>query len=183
MKLIKSGLVLLVAILLISPVMAEQPIMLKVDGVGHMRNAAVPAFSGVGTEPAMCFDLALLDLTTGKRIGRATDCMSEVVPNEHGGLVTVATTTFFVEGGSATVQTFVSVQPVTQPGRFIDRDGRNYTHMSGAVRDQSKVIASTGTLSGISGTSRISGLLDMGHFNQVEGDIVIFNCLFEVYLD
>lgn len=184
MNWMKSCFVLWVALLFSGTVLAERtPIMLKVDGVGHMRMSTVDAFVGVGTRPAMCFDLKLLDMSSGEQIGTATDCMSEVVENGEGGMGVVATTTFRIPNGTATVQTFVAAQPVINPGRFVDNDGRSYTHMTGAIGGQSAVIRSSGVLAGISGTGRISGLLDMSHFNKQEGDIVMFNCLFEIYLD
>jgi hypothetical protein len=162
----------------------NEPVVLKVDGVGHMRMDTVAATLTTGTVPAMCFDVDLIDMSTGLKIGSATDCLSEIVEHElDNGMAVVATTTFTLPDGSATVRTLVSVQPVSDSEDFIDSSGRMYTHMSGAIGDRSAVIDSTGSLQGISGTGRLSGLLDMSHFNEQEGDIIIFNCLFEIYLD
>lgn len=163
---------------------ASAPIMLKVEGVGRMHPDTVQSSVNPRVSvPAMCFDVDLLDMSTGNLIGTATDCMSEMVPNVgDSGFLAIATTTFTTPDGSATVQGAVSVQPLQDSSLFLSDLGQEYTHMSGAIGSGNAIIASTGAFAGLQGTSRLSGLLNMGLFEAVEGDPVLFNCLFELHL-
>ena len=163
---------------------ASKPIMLKVDGVGRMHPDTVQSSVNPRLSvPAMCFTVDLLDMSTGGVIGTATDCLSEMVPNVgDSGFLAIATTTFTTPEGSATVQGAVAVQPLQNSALFLSDTGQEYTHMSGAIGSGNAIIASTGAFSGLRGTSRLSGLLNMGLFTTAEGDPVLFNCLFELHL-
>ena len=68
---------------------------LNLIGTGAMYEGMVPDIDGDGVDdPAMCFDVDLMDPRRGRKIGTATDCLSNVVDDEPDGLQLVGTTYF-----------------------------------------------------------------------------------------
>ena len=128
-------------------------------------------------DPALCFDINLEDVQTGKIIGTATDCLSDIT-SVGDGLSLVGTTTFnFNDGNQLTSRGITTVQPVT--------DGSpNMTHITGSIPDvnDNSILSGTGKFYDASGPVRLSGAVNM--VSQDDGSLQItFDCLFVIDLD
>lgn len=139
--------------------------------VGEMR--AVPDIDGDGKEDmGNCFDLTLIDASTGKVIGTGTDCLSDV-SNVGEGLALTGTAFFNFDDGTLVTRGLTSVQPKTHGSSPI-------THITGAVPTASSndILSGTGQFEGVTGGVRLSGAVDM---SKVSSDNEItFNCVFVI---
>ena len=118
-----------------------------------------------------CFDVPLVDLTTGDIMGLGTDCLSVAGPDECGGLQVTATTVFqFDDTNSLFVTGETSVQPIT----FGSPDA---THITGAIpgSDEENVEAGTGVYADATGSVRLSGAVNMANMES-KGEAT-FDCL------
>jgi hypothetical protein len=123
-------------------------------------------------DDALCFDVNLLD-ASGRIIGTATDCLSEITPVE-GGLALVGTTTFNLPNGTFIARGYTTVQPLTttMPSPA--------THTTGAVPmpGTNGVIHGTGAYENFQAEVRLSGAVNMSRLDS-HGEIT-FDCLFSV---
>jgi hypothetical protein len=146
---------------------------LRLMGTGEAYAGMVPDIDGDGADdPATCFDVNLYD-ASGKMIGTATDCLSEITPVGDG-LALIGTTIFrlpngtFVSRGRTTVQPITTIMPTPA------------THITGAIpMDGSNgVLYGTGAFSGFTAQVRLSGAVNM---SQLDSDgLITFDCLFAV---
>ena len=83
--------------------------------------------------------------------------------------------------GTLITRGYTSVQPVFH--QTVTPRGVTVTHITGASSDQNAVIGGTGRFEGVSGTARLSGMVDMANFAGNVGDPISFDCLFIVDLD
>lgn len=156
---------------------ARSPMVLNLVGTGEMYEGTVPDIDGDGVDdPAICFDLGLVDLRTNKDYGSATDCLSNVQGGANGGLAVVGTTYFNTRKGQIVVRGNTTVQPV-------NHDTINFTHVTGANGTGNGVVSGTRHFRGASGTVRLSGMVDMSAFTGEVGSPVTFDCIFVVDLD
>lgn len=158
---------------------------LKGTAIGEMREIDTDG-DGIADTTANCFDVGLFDPRTGKQIGTATDCLSDVsvvIDDEPGnqpfGLnIALTGTTFFnLPGGTLVAQGLTTVRPVLQP---TERDGRVFTHITGA-NGEDGIRYGTGMFQNFGGTARLSGIIDLARFGTM-GEIT-FDCLFVVDLE
>ena len=150
-------------------------------GTGVMYPGTVADIDGDGVDdPAMCFDVDLINAKNQQLIGTGTDCLSDVTPTGTG-LALVGTTFFHLPEGDLVVRGNTSVQPVLQP--TITPAGQNITHTTGAAGTGDAVIDGTGRFAGVAGTARLSGMVDLSGFAGSVGDPISFDCLFVVDLD
>lgn len=153
----------------------------------------------VDTDPsrafdAVCFDVPLFDVRTGREIGSGTDCLFNIVPV---GLVTVdiaaggtidlpivrleAHTTFRVPGGSFTAAGETAVAPITTGLGLNGVDGA-LTHVTGAIPNPAgggNIIEATGVFAGLEHSDtqvRLSGSAGLGGFPGT----MAFDCVFVV---
>ncbi len=123
-------------------------------------------------DDALCFDVDLLD-ASGRIIGTATDCLSQITPVE-GGLALVGTTTFNLPNGTFTARGYTTVQPLTttMPSPA--------THTTGAVPmpGTNGVIHGTGAYENFQAEVRLSGAVNLSRLDS-HGEIT-FDCLFSV---
>lgn len=148
-------------------------VVLRLMGTGQAYEGTVPDIDGDGADdPATCFDVDLYS-ASGKKIGTATDCLSEITPSGDG-LALVGTTIFNLPNGTFVTRGYTSVQPVTTgvptPA----------THITGAIPmgGSNGVLYGTGAYAGFAAEVRLSGAVNM---SQLDSDgLIAFDCLFAV---
>lgn len=160
---------------------AGKHLVLNLVGSGAMYENTVPDIDGDGNDdPAMCFDVQLVDVHTNQVVGKGTDCLSMVTPTGTG-VALVGTTYFHLPSGTLITRGKTSVQPVFHP--TVTPRGLTVTHITGASSDQNSIIGGTGRFAGAAGTTRLSGMVSMADFAGNVGDPIVFDCLFIVDLD
>jgi len=153
---------------------------LNLIGTGPMYEDYVPDIDGDGADdPAMCFDVDLVDMQKGQTVGTATDCLSNVTPTGTG-VALVGTTYFNFPQGELVVRGKTTVQPVLHP--TVSASGQEMTHITGAASPDNAVISGTRRFAGAEGTVRLSGMVDMTEFGGGVDDPISFDCLFFVDL-
>jgi hypothetical protein len=148
-------------------------VVLRLLGTGSAYEGTVPDIDGDGNDdPATCFDVDLLD-ASGKKIGTATDCLSNITPVD-GGLALVGTTIFRLPNGTFISRGNTTVQPVTTS------EPTPVTHTTGAIpMDGSNgVISGTKAFEKFRALVRLSGAVNMSRLDS-DGEIT-FDCLFAV---
>ena len=151
-----------------------QVLTLNLKGTGTAYTGEIPAIDGSGTTTASCFDVELYDLSTGRQIGTATDCLADLV-EELGGVSLVGTTIFNFTGGATIVSRGnTTVMPVLHgsPG---------FTHITGAGADGNGILSGTRQYANASGSVRLSGMVNMSRLAS-DGQIT-FDCIFVINLD
>ncbi|MFV9615721.1 MAG: hypothetical protein ACNYZG_07175 [Gammaproteobacteria bacterium] len=149
-------------------------------GTGTMYQGEVADIDGDGiNDPAICFDVDLVNAKNQQLIGTGTDCLSNITPTGTG-LALVGTTFFHLAEGDLVVRGKTTVQPALHP--IVTSTGQNITHTTGAAGTENAVIDGTGRFAGAEATSRLSGMVDLSGFTGNVGDPITFNCLFVVDL-
>ena len=146
---------------------------LRLLGTGTAYDGFVPDIDGDGVDdPATCFDVDLLD-ASGRKIGTATDCLSNIEA-VGGGLALVGTTIFNLPNGSFTTRGNTTVQPITTTA------ATPVTHTTGAIPmdGDNGVIAGTGAYEGFRAQARLSGAVNLSKLDS-DGEIS-FDCLFSI---
>jgi len=174
--------VISLGIIVMTPAMAspsaDPNIVVRLVGTAIGEDRTVPDIDGDGIDDqALCFDINLENIKTGKIIGVATDCLSEITPVGDG-LSLIGTTTFnFNDGNQLVSRGITTVQPIT--------DGSpNMTHITGSIPDvnENNILSGTGKYHDASGPVRLSGAVNMEP--QDDGTLQItFDCLFVISLD
>lgn len=147
---------------------------LRLVGTSVGQTRTVPDIDGDGTDDeGNCFDLDLIDVQTGEKIGTATDCLSNVTPTNDG-VALVGTAIFNLPGGQIVTRGLTSVQPKTHGS--LDK-----THITGAIPPNvgaNDIISGTGAYVNATGSVWLSGAVNM---SKVASDNEItFNCLFVI---
>ena len=154
---------------------------LNLIGSGAMYEDTVPDIDGdLIDDPAICFDVGLINVQTQQVIGTATDCLSQIVPTGTG-LALIGTTTFHLPEGDLVTRGATTVQPVLHP--TVTPTGVNITHITGASSDQNAILTGTRGFKNATGSVRLSGMVDMTNFAGNVGDPIVFDCLFLITLD
>ena len=125
-------------------------------------------------EPAVCFDVDLVDVKTGLVIGSASDCLSEI--NSIGdGLALTGTTFFFFPGGTLISQGLTTVQPVLH-------GSADFTHITGGIPQagDNSVIYGDGKFRNAAAPVRLSGAVNLSKLGS-DGEIT-FDCMFAINL-
>ena len=149
-------------------------------GTGAMYEDVVPDIDGDGLDdPAICFDVDLVNMKNRQTAGTATDCLSKVT-SIGTGIALVGTTYFNLPQGELIVRGNTTVQPVLHP--TVTPAGQTMTHITGAASPDNAVISGTRRFAGAEGTVRLSGMVDMSGFGGEVGDPISFDCLFVVDL-
>ena len=120
----------------------------------------------------------MVDVSTGKVIGTAEGCLSEVGDGDNGGLLLTGTTFFNFPGGQVVTRGRTTVQPLNEMA-----PGSSITHITGAIPapGTNQVLAGTRRFRDASGTARLSGAVDLSSFTGV-GTPIGFDCIFELNL-
>ena len=153
---------------------------LNLVGTGVAYERTVPDIDGNGEDdPAICFDVNLINARNQQYVGTATDCLSDI--NEIGtGLALTGTTYFRMPQGTLVVRGNTTVQPVTQIPTTTPA-GQDITHITGAAGTGNAVIHGTGLFAGATGTARLSGMVNLADLESMGA--ISFDCLFVVDLD
>lgn len=151
-------------------------VILQGTAVGVPR--MVPDFDGDGNpDPAFCWDLDMVDATTNRVIGRASDCFS---PQNPEGTKGFGTTYFHFPQGTLVSRGKNTGQPVTwAPGMNPDVDP-DVTVITGAfpAPGVNNILSGTGRFAGARGRVRLSGAVRI----HPDGVTVTFNCIFTIDL-
>lgn len=160
---------------------AGKHLVLNLIGAGSMYEGMVPDIDGDGIDdPAICFDVNLVNAKNNNFIGTGTDCLSDIQPTGTG-LSLIGTTIFNLPGGTLVTRGSTTVQPVLK--QTITPTGQPITHITGAADSGNAVISGTGRFRNSTGTVRLSGMVDMSGFGGSVGDPIVFDCLFVVNID
>lgn len=156
-------------------------LVLNLVGSGDMYESFVPDIDGDNLDdPAICFDVELVNMKNRQVIGTATDCLSIVTPTGSG-LALVGTTFFNMPNGTLITRGSTTVQPVLHP--TVTPNGINMTHITGASSDGNSILDGTGRFKNATGTVRLSGMVNMTNFTGNVGTPISFDCLFIIDLD
>ena len=149
--------------------MSTQRLVLQMKGTATAEMKPNPLDE---TQTLPCFDVPLVDLTTGETIGMGTDCLDVAGPDECGALQVSATTTFQFDRMNYLIATGeTSVQPTT----FGSPDA---THITGAIPASTggeNIEAGAGIYEDATGTVRLSGAVNMAEL-ETKGEAT-FDCL------
>lgn len=121
-----------------------------------------------------CFELDLVDPSSGVSVGTAVDCLAP--SPQTNGVIVEAFSFFMLPGGSFVSNGMTSVSPFF-PG--IGDAGGAFTHMTGSLPTKNNIIGATGQFKD-KGTTRVSGAVDLSRFGE---GIVAFNCLWVVVVE
>jgi hypothetical protein len=130
-------------------------------------------FEEFGIEPdpsALCYPLDLVDVKTGKVIGDAVDCLTNIDDETYAPGVALTGTTFFnFKSGTVVTQGLTTVQPILH----VPND---FTHITGAIPSpgDNNVIYGDRKFHGVSGTARLSGAVNLTGFPGS----ATFDCVF-----
>ena len=147
---------------------------LHLVGTGVAYPGTVMDIDGDGEEDdALCFDIDLLD-ASGRIIGTATDCLSEINPVGDG-MALVGTTIFNLPNGTFIARGYTTVQPLTTT------EPSPATHTTGAVPmpGANGVIHGTGAYRNFQAEVRLAGAVNLSRLDS-DGEIT-FDCLFSVF--
>lgn len=154
---------------------ARTGIVVKLVGIGEAEVRDVSAYTDAdGADVALCFDIQMVDPTSGRVLGTATDCIMDI--QEVGdGLSMSSVTMFHFASGSVISIGEVTVQPTTI-------GSPNITHITGSIPtgDTNSIVAGTGAFRHASGPVRVSGAVDLSRFGD---GIITFDCLFVLNFD
>ncbi len=157
-----------------SDLTGNKPMILNLRGtaVGEPRTLTI---NGVPTQNS-CFTVDLIDMTSGRVVGKATDCIAAKKDDQHAsGLEVVGTTIFdFGEGHSFTSRGLTTVQATTHGSPGI-------THITGAVPPQGEnsIVGATGRFQNLKARVRLGGAVDMSR--MATENRVFFDCMFVVH--
>lgn len=145
-------------------------IVLQLSGTGNLVQRFLPGIE----EPADCYEgMNVIDVATGRVIGEATDCLSDIRQDGRG-LNILGTTIFSFPSGSFMVRGPVTVQPTFS--RMITREGMVVTHITGsATNGGSNVIEGTGAFKDADANARLQGMING---DLMEEGIIQFSCFF-----
>lgn len=135
----------------------------------------VRTFDGVDY---VCYDVDLVNPTTGRRIGDAADCLefpASVAPIGDDGGFGINNLTFFdLPGGTVVSLSRTTIQPVESPAAGVA------THITGEVDGSDNIVPGLGTgrFHGATGSTRLNGTVDMSAFPTIT-----FSCLFVISID
>ncbi|MFC1712318.1 hypothetical protein ACFL6S_01550 [Candidatus Poribacteria bacterium] len=171
-------------ILAAPPAHAGQDLVVQLKGTADAELRDFP--DGIPNTPGgesngLCFDIDLIDLKTGKVVGTATDCLSEITPvGAEGGVKLIGTTIFRFKNGMIVSRGATTVQPVTTD----PPTPTPVTHITGAipVPGTNSILHGTKRYSKATGSVRLSGSVDMSSFAG-EGTPITFDCLFVIDFD
>lgn len=173
---LKTLLFATVIISILVPIVAKPNLAVGLRGTSLGVPDLVPDIDGDGQDdPAMCFDLDLVDLKSGRTIGSATDCLSNITPVGDG-LALVGTTYFHFPEGVLVTRGLTSVQPTTI-------GSPDFTHITGGipVHDENSVLMGTGRFHKASGAARLSGAVNLSALDS--DGLITFDCIFIIDLE
>ena len=136
----------------------------------------------INGSPMECFDVDLIAPGSGEVIGQGTDCLdlATISPIGDDGGFQIDNTTFFnFDEGTIVSLSRTTVQPVSDP---LPSSGP--THLTSESGSGDNIIANMGTgdFNGASGSTRLSGSVDMAAFTG-PGSQITFDCIFVIKVE
>ena len=133
----------------------------------------------INGSPMECFDVKLYSPSSGEVIGTGTDCLdlATISPiGEDGGFQINNTTFFHFDEGTIVSLSRTTIQPISDP---LPTSGP--THLTSESSSDDNIIANLGTgdFKGASGSTRLSGSVDMTEFTG-PGSPITFDCIFVI---
>ncbi len=116
-----------------------------------------------------CHEMPLIDPATKMKLGSGIDCLAGITPDDKGGMTLTGVSIFLLPGGTIISKGGTSAAP------FIDGVGSGdgaRSHITGAIPMSDNILATTGDFEGMTGKSRLSGMIKAG------GEKMMFDCLF-----
>ena len=129
-----------------------------------------------------CFELPMVDPSTGVSVGLGIDCLDVVEGTPPGALGVEAYTFFILPGGTFVTHGFTSASPFTPT--YGDGD-ELFSHVTGSIPGPvggDSIVAGDRAFADVTGTARISGAVDLLGLHGSPDDIY-FDCLFVVDLE
>lgn len=172
----------------------NERLVLNFKGTGSPEPRYVPDNTGLqlssnGLLHANCFSADVFDLKTGRKMGTAEDCLSEIYVDgntESGtGVQVVGTTIFNLAEGRLVIQGLTSVQKVNWPTS--NADGISFTHITGANSPNDAVLNGEGDLANtkkfknVEARVRLSGQVNLDNLGSAYPEIT-FDCIFVIDL-
>ncbi len=155
---------------------ADPTLVVALRGTDNGFLMDIPETPGGATQ-GLCYDLAMVDVKTGKVIGNALDCLADIGAGEKSGVILTGTTFFNFPGGQLVSRGRTTVQELNEPATI-------FTHITGAIPapGSNQVLSGTRRFKKASGTVRLSGTVDLTNFTGQDGDPITFDCIFEINL-
>lgn len=157
---------------------ADPQMVVIVAGTAVGVPSMVPDYTGdANPDPAICWDVHLVDAKTDRVIGSARDCFSPLNPELTKGWGTVY---FYFPQGTLVTRGKNTAQPVTwDPSTNPDVDP-NVTLITGAfpAPETNNILSGTGRFAGARGRARLSGAVKV----HPDGVTVTFNCIYIIDL-
>ena len=128
-----------------------------------------------------CFDVDLLDPSTGKVIGQGTDCLdlNTIDMIGDGGGMQLENTTFFkFDEGTVVSISLTTAKPISVP---LPSSGPTLATAEVSTGDNVLPELGTGKYKGLTGHTRLSGTVDLSKFAG-PGTEVTFDCIFVISL-
>lgn len=127
-----------------------------------------------GPVDAMCFEVDLIDVASGRVIGRGFDCLYNI-QQDGSGLTVTDIAIFEFEGGKIISRGHVGVQPTSLPFPGV-------SHLTGSLPapGSNSILHASGVYAGATGRVRLSGAVDMSRLSE---GVMQFDCLFVIELD
>ena len=128
-----------------------------------------------------CYELPMVDPSTGVRVGLGIDCLNVVEETSSGALGVDAYTFFILPGGTFVTHGSTSASPFTP--EFGDGEGL-FSHVTGSIPGPvggDSIVAGDRAFADVTGTARISGAVDLIGLHGSPG--IYFDCLFVVDLE
>ncbi|MCK5276219.1 MAG: hypothetical protein KAR37_16310 [Alphaproteobacteria bacterium] len=133
-------------------------------------------FNPADLEGFGCFEIDLVDPSSGVVVGTGVDCLAPTPVGPEGNVfdaIEVEAFSFFILPGGAFVSNGLTSVRAFLPGIG---DGDGFTHVTGSLPEQNNILAATGQFKD-KGSTRVSGAVDLSQFGA---GIVAFNCLWIV---
>ena len=193
MRNLKTILIIVMAILVAQPVMANKKhandtykvdrhterlqMLLLLNGIKNTYECSIPA-TDRGTVIATCHDHDVIDLRTNRIIGTAVDATADVDAVDSG-FVATGTTFFYLKNGSFVIRARGSIQPVLEGAPVLD--GSPVTHIAGIFPQsgENHVLSGTGVFRRATGTFNLLGALDLTNSSKGQS---AFNCIYTINL-
>ncbi len=115
-----------------------------------------------------CFELDLVDPSSGVVVGVGVDCLAP--DGQDDGVIVEAFSFFILPGGAFASNGMTSVRPFYAG---VGDAGGEFTHMTGSLPDGDNIIAGTGQFKD-TGATRVSGAINLSQFGD---GVISFNCL------
>jgi hypothetical protein len=133
-------------------------------------------FKTTDLEEFGCFEIDLVDPSSGVVVGTGVDCLAPMPVGPAGNIfdaIEVEAFSFFIFPGGAFVSNGLTSVRAFIPGIG---DGDGFTHVTGSLPEQNNILAATGQFKD-KGSTRVSGAVDLSQFDV---GVVAFNCLWIV---